>query len=161
LSYESISGTFGDELRQRNRGRLYWYNPYVPVRTKEIWPNQQTSLRAGNETTDVMVLKYKSMAHQEQINKDSIWVGITTSLYSGDYEQTQSKFFEIWLKGSSGRLHLGTSSIGFLNFSGFGRAATVAARIFSLSITLSRSNFLFVLMAAASNFSCLSLLTAS
>ena len=111
LSYESISGTFGDELRQRNRGRLYWYNPYVPVRTKEIWPNQQTSLRAGNETTDVMVLKYKSMAHQEEVDKDSIWVGITTSLYSGDYEQTQSKFFEIWVKGSSGRLHLDLGKI--------------------------------------------------
>ena len=32
-------------------------------------------------------------------------------MYSGDYEQTQSKFFEIWVKGSSGRLHLDLGKI--------------------------------------------------
>ena len=111
LIYDENIELFGNEYAQKNRGRLYWFNPYVPVRTKEIWPNQQTSLRAGNETTDVLVLKYQSMEHQKDVNKDSIWVGITTSLYSGDYEQTQSKFFEIWVKGSSGRLHLDLGKI--------------------------------------------------
>ena len=106
LSYDPFSDSFVDELTQRNRGKLNWFNPYVPYRTKEIWPNQSTSLRAGNETTDVMVLRYKSRKHQREIDPDSLWVGVTTSLYSGDYEQTQSKFFEIWLKGESGRLHV-------------------------------------------------------
>ena len=48
---------------QKNRGKLNWYNPYIPYRTNEIWPNQSTSIRAGNETTDVMVLRYKSKIH--------------------------------------------------------------------------------------------------
>ena len=104
LAYNEAALTFSDEYSQRNRGRLYWYNPYVPVRTRDIWPNQSTSLRAGNETTDVLILRYKTRAHQRNMNKDLIWVGITTSLYSGDYDQTQSKFFEIWLKGSKGKL---------------------------------------------------------
>ena len=99
---------FGEPLQQLNRGRLHWFNPYVPYRTKEIWPNQSTSVRAGNETTDVLVLRYKARAHQ---NPDSAWVGITTSLYSGDYDQTQNKFFEIWLKGESGRLHIDLGKI--------------------------------------------------
>ena len=111
LNYDSFSDSFFDELKQIHRGRLNWYNPYVPYRTKEIWPNQSTSLRAGNETTDVMVLNYKSRKHQRDIDPDSLWVGVTTSLYSGDYEQTQSKFFEIWLKGESGRLHINLGKI--------------------------------------------------
>ena len=95
---------FDEYYKQRNRGKLFWYNPYVPVRTRDIWPNQSTSVQAGNETTDVMVLNYKKRGFQSSIGNDSIWVGVTTSLYSGDYDQTQSKFFEIWLKGSRGDL---------------------------------------------------------
>ena len=104
LSYNDAALTFAGEYNQRNRGRLVWYNPYVPVRTRDIWPNQSTSLRAGNETTDVLILRYRTRGHQRIMNKDSVWVGVTTSLYSGDYDQTQNKFFEIWLKGSKGQL---------------------------------------------------------
>ena len=56
LKYVAEDSLFLDPFNQRNRGKLYWYNPYIPVRTKDIWPNQSTSLRAGNETTDVLVL---------------------------------------------------------------------------------------------------------
>ena len=111
LYFSDATSMFGTEFRQRNRGKLHWFNPYVPVRTKEIWPNQSTSLRAGNETTDVLVLRYKSRAHQRNVNPDSLWVGVTTSLYSGDYDQIQSKFFEIWVKGSSGRIHVDLGKI--------------------------------------------------
>ena len=101
LKYDQQDSLFTDPFSQRNRGKLFWYNPYVPVRTKDIWPNQSTSLRAGNETTDVLVMKYKAREHQRNLDPDSLWVGITTSLYSGDYDQIQSKFFEIWVKGNS------------------------------------------------------------
>lgn len=111
LKFFNETKTFGDELSQRHRGNLYWFNPFVPYRTKEIWPNQSTSLRAGNETTDVLVMRYKSKEHQKYVDKDSLWVGVTTSLYSGDYDQTQSKFFEIWLKGTTGRLHIDLGKI--------------------------------------------------
>ena len=45
------------------------------------------------------------------MNPDSLWVGITTSLYSGDYDQIQSKFFEIWVQGESGRLQIDLGKI--------------------------------------------------
>ncbi len=87
---------------QRYRARMYWYNPFEQVWTKDIWPNQSTSQLAHNEKTDILVLNHKRLSNQ--INPDSIWSGITTSFYSGDYDQTQSKFFEIWLKGTEGKL---------------------------------------------------------
>ncbi|MDC0881273.1 cell surface protein SprA, partial [bacterium] len=111
LIYSSIDSSFEKEFKQRNRGKLSWFNPYVPTRTKDIWPNQQTSLRAGNETTDVLVLRYKSKEYQKDLDPDSLWVGVTTSLYTGDYDQIQSKFFEIWVKGSTGRLHIDMGKI--------------------------------------------------
>ena len=57
------------------------------------------------------MLKYRKRSHQKNISNDSTWVGVTTSLYSGDYDQTQSKFFEIWLKGNKGNLTIDLGKI--------------------------------------------------
>ena len=111
LIYNEQDSIFLDPFSQRNRGKMHWYNPYVPYKTKEIWPNQSTSIRAGNETTDVLVMRYGARDHHVNHDPDSLWVGITTSLYSGDYDQIQSKFFEIWIKGESGRLHIDLGKI--------------------------------------------------
>ena len=46
-----------------------------------------------------MVLRYNKRAHQEAVPNDSLWSGIITPFHSGDYDQTQTKFFEIWLQG--------------------------------------------------------------
>ena len=110
-TFDTDLNVFGGQYAQKNRGELFWYNPYIPVRTREIWPNQSTSVQAGNETTDVLVLKYRKRSHQKNISNDSTWVGVTTSLYSGDYDQTQSKFFEIWLKGNKGNLTIDLGKI--------------------------------------------------
>ena len=72
---------------------MYWYNPYVQWRTKDIWPNQETSIRAQNETTDILVMNFKPLANQAHLPKDSLWAGIIATLYSGDYDKTQTKFF--------------------------------------------------------------------
>jgi len=85
-------------LHQRHRARMFWYNPYTQVLTKDIWPNQETSTRAQNHLTDVLVLNYNRLFSQiDSVDPDSNWAGITASLYSSDYNQSQSKFFEIWL----------------------------------------------------------------
>ncbi len=94
----------GKSFIQRNRGRMNWFNPFVQVRTKDIWPNLSTSIQAQNETTDIMVLQFDHRKHQVDISNDSIWGGIITPFYSGDYDQTQTKFFEIWLRGDRGAL---------------------------------------------------------
>jgi len=81
------------------RSELFWYNPWNQIITQDIWPNQQTSLRAQNQLTDILILNYsRREGHDEEfVNPDSSWASITSSLYSSDYNQTQSKFFEIWL----------------------------------------------------------------
>ena len=92
------------QLNQRHRAKLIWYNPFVQVRTKDIWPNQSTSIRAQNETTDILKLNYRLKDLHSGLLQDSLWSGITTPLYSGDHDQTQTKFFEIWLYGENGKL---------------------------------------------------------
>jgi len=91
-------------LPQRRRAKLVWYNPYVQIRTKDIWPNQSTSIQAQNETTDILRLNFRPRATQRGLSQDSVWATITTPLYSGDYDQTQTKFFEIWVFGEKGKL---------------------------------------------------------
>ena len=113
LIYNEQDSIFIDPFPQRNRGKMYWYNPYVPYKTRDIWPNQSTSIRAGNETTDILVLRYRARDYHSNQDPDSLWVGITTSLYSGDYDQIQSKFFEIWVRDNDnpGRLHIDLGKI--------------------------------------------------
>lgn len=84
---------------QKYRARTLWYNPYGQVLTRSIWPNQSVSTRAQNETTDVLTLSMIKGERQRELPPDSVWAGIATTMYSGDYDQSQSKFFEIWLKG--------------------------------------------------------------
>ena len=101
----------GKVFTQRNRGRTNWFNPFVQVRTKDIWPNQSTSIQAQNETTDIMVFQFDHREHQADVPSDSIWGGIITPFYSGDYDQTQTKFFEIWVKGDRGVLTIDLGQI--------------------------------------------------
>ena len=96
----------GVPFKQANRADLFWYTPYVPTSTKNIWPNQSTSTRAQNETTNILNLVFSKQKYQSQVSDDSdlAWAGIISSFYSGDYDQTRSKFFEVWLRGTKGQL---------------------------------------------------------
>ena len=99
------------EYDQRNRLKMYWYNPYSQVLTNNIWPNISTSQRAQNLTTDVLVLKYQPQEFQSTTDADSLWAGITTPMFVGDYDQTRTRFFEIWLKGEDGNLTIDLGKI--------------------------------------------------
>lgn len=94
----------GLSFSQRNRANLVWYNPYIDYPTKSIWPQQSTSTQSGNTTVDILILEFDKYAYQNSTAKDSIWAGLITTLHSGAYDQTQSKFFEIWLFGNQGKL---------------------------------------------------------
>ncbi len=99
-----IDVTSGLQYRQKNRAKMYWYSPYAKYPTKSIWPNQSTSVQANDQTVDILILNYETLFHQTGIERDSIWAGIISPFYSGSYDQTQSKFFEIWIKGNDGNL---------------------------------------------------------
>ncbi len=77
-----------------NRGKFAWYNPYYDLNTKEIWPDQQTSTQANNTTTKTLWLQtiFNNVSEIE-----NGWNGITTVMYSSDFDQSQSKYIDIWL----------------------------------------------------------------
>ena len=115
------SNTFED-YNQNNRMNMYWYNPYSQILTNSIWPNISTSQRAQNLTTDILVLKYSPKDYQSTVPSDSLWAGITSPMFIGDYDQTRSRFFEIWVRGDNGNLTIDLGKIsedydgnGFLN----------------------------------------------
>ncbi len=106
-----IDITTGLSYRQKNRAKMYWYSPFTKYPTKSIWPNQSTSIQANDQTVDILILNYKTLPHQNSVDRDSIWAGIISPFYSGSYDQTQSKFFEIWLKGNDGKLTIDLGKI--------------------------------------------------
>ncbi|MFL2511122.1 MAG: cell surface protein SprA [Candidatus Neomarinimicrobiota bacterium] len=111
ISSAPLNPISNEDYSQMNRMKMYWYNPYSQVLTNNIWPNVSTSQRAQNLTTDVLVLKYEPQDFQASIDSDSLWAGITTPMFIGDYDQTRSRFFEIWLRGDQGDLTIDLGSI--------------------------------------------------
>ena len=101
----------GVPFDQLKRAKLRWFNPFAQIRTKDIWPNLSTSIQAQNETTDILVLRYNKRDHQENTPNDSLWSGIITPFHSGDYDQTQTKFFEIWLQGEGATVSIDLGQI--------------------------------------------------
>ncbi len=86
-----------------NRGRLIWYEPYSQVPIREIWPNRDINANVA-QTTSVLVLQFTPVDTIADI-RDS-WGGIQKGLSSGYFNQTESKFLEIWVKGTEGTLHI-------------------------------------------------------
>ena len=81
-----------------NRGKMNWYNPYEDELTKNIWPEQSTSTRANNNTTKTLHLE----TNFEGTNQDSsFWNGIMIPLYSSEYDQSLTKYLDIWLNAES------------------------------------------------------------
>jgi len=111
VSSAPINSNDFSDYAQTNRMKMYWYNPYSQVLTNSIWPNISTSQRAQNITTDILVLKYNPQDFQANIDPDSLWAGITTPMFIGDYDQTRSRFFEIWVRGESGNLTIDLGKI--------------------------------------------------
>ncbi|MCF7826577.1 MAG: cell surface protein SprA, partial [Candidatus Marinimicrobia bacterium] len=106
LSSVPIDGT---GRTNRERAYTYWYNPYNRVLTKQIWPNKETSAQAQNDVTDILVLNVipdSSFSVKDGGATGDAWGGIQRSLSSGYYDQSTSKFLEMWVKGDQGRLHI-------------------------------------------------------
>ena len=96
--------------RLSDRRKMAWWNPFNDWPVQEIWPEREISAQANNLTTTIMVLDV-FFEQFGDIPSDSMWAGITYPLLSSDYDQSQSKFFEIWLRGFKGRLHIDLGDI--------------------------------------------------
>jgi hypothetical protein len=99
----------GKELSQRCR--LWWYNPYDQVEVTDIWPYKETE--RNQERTNVLEVSFSPKESHRPSNQsfdttsaETNWNGVMRSLYPGAYNQTRSKFLEIWVKGGKGILHV-------------------------------------------------------
>ncbi len=95
----------GKSLAQR--GRLIWYNPWGQVTVQEIWPKRQT-LNTENKV-NILTLKFKP--DSSLVIPDSSWNGIIRPMSIGTYDQTKTKYLEIWVHGNQGILNIDLGQI--------------------------------------------------
>ncbi|MBN1781792.1 cell surface protein SprA [bacterium] len=87
------------------RGHMYWYNPYDLVSIKEIWPDREVTSNYGNTTT-THVLDMVFYPDPNLADPSRSWFGISQGLSTGYFDQKDSRFLEVWVKGDVGRLHI-------------------------------------------------------
>ncbi len=99
-----------------DRSKLWWYNPYDQELISEIWPDKETE--RNEERTNILELQFfPSTPHRpsdKEFDSSSVenhWNGIQRSLYAGAYDQTKTKFLELWLHGNQGVLHVDLGEI--------------------------------------------------
>ncbi len=87
-------------LTIKNRRKMYWYNPYEDEPTQNIWPELSTSSQANNNTTKILELELDSSSTIVNDENGSYWNGIMAPMYSSEYNQSQSKYLDIWLNAN-------------------------------------------------------------
>jgi hypothetical protein len=99
-----------------DRCRMRWYNPYDQVPIQEIWPNKD--VERNQEKTNVLHLNSVPGEPHRPSNSDfdpdqpeRNWNGVMRALYPGAYDQTRTKFLEVWVKGDKGILHVDLGEI--------------------------------------------------
>ncbi|MEE9464353.1 MAG: cell surface protein SprA [Candidatus Neomarinimicrobiota bacterium] len=97
-------------VEPHNRRKMAWWNPISEWLVKEIWPQRETSVQASNRTTTILVLDTFFDRFGEPVT-DDLWNGISYQMFSSDYDQSKTKFFEIWLRGWQGEVHVDIGTI--------------------------------------------------
>jgi len=100
---------------ENERGHTIWYNPYGSVATTSIWPDKEVSTTAQNTTTEVLVFRVNpawSIAVTDGVSvTQSAWGGVTYSFPQSYYDQSNSKYIDVWIKGNTGTLHIDMGNI--------------------------------------------------
>jgi len=108
---------------EKNRGFLYWYNPYAGIPTKAIWPNREVSIQQQTNTTQVLHVvldPQRAIGDRQPAAADSVWGGFMRALPSSYRDQSESKYIELWLRGNSGVAHI---DLGLISEDGNGNNA--------------------------------------
>ncbi|HHS13895.1 MAG TPA: cell surface protein SprA [bacterium] len=92
------------------RGHLIWYNPIEMVPIRDIWPNRETTTNYGG-SNQVQVLTLEFTPNPTITKTRESWGGIMRFLPTGYADQTDSRFLEIWVRGTRGRLHVDLGQI--------------------------------------------------
>ena len=105
----------------QERGFLFWYNPFYVdnkgdktfgVLTNYIWPNKQTT--EADQLTSVLTVVLDPKVNgitglETQNDVRQIWGGIMQPVYM--YDQSKSKYIELWVKGEKGQLQIDIGEI--------------------------------------------------
>lgn len=78
---------------------FYWYNPYEQVDVNDIWPEKKAY--RGEGRTHVLSFDFTpndSGAHS--------WAGVMRALSQGNFDQSRSKYIEVWVNGSRGQINI-------------------------------------------------------
>jgi hypothetical protein len=99
-----------------DRCSMWWYNPYDQVPIQEIWPNKD--VERNQEKTNVLHLRsFPGEPHRpsnsafDSSRTERNWNGVMRALYPGAYDQTRTKFLEVWVNGSKGVLYVDLGEI--------------------------------------------------
>ena len=91
---------------KEDRGRMIWYNPFNRIARTEIWPRQEEQIEASQNKTDVLVMELTPLEDGPES-----WGGLMTTWTTGVRDFSQSKFLEVWVRGTEGVLHIDLGSI--------------------------------------------------
>ncbi len=99
----------------RERGFLFWFNPYNKIDVRNIWPNKETSNTEDNGINILNIVLDPEVngitGGETKVDPRQTWGGIMKPLYSGSYNQTKSKYIEIWAKGKTGTVQIDIGKI--------------------------------------------------
>ncbi|MCF7832821.1 MAG: cell surface protein SprA [Candidatus Marinimicrobia bacterium] len=105
----------------RERGFLFWYNPFYVgangaktfgIYTQYIWPQKETT--ETDQYTNVLTVVLDPEVNgitglETQNDVRQIWGGIMQPIYM--YDQSKSKYIEIWVKGEKGQVQVDIGEI--------------------------------------------------
>jgi cell surface protein SprA len=103
------------------RGFLFWYNPFYVgangakvfgIYTKNIWPQKETT--ESDQYTSVLNVVLDPTVngitgHETESDTRQVWGGIMQPVYM--YDQSNSKYIELWVKGEKGQLQIDIGEI--------------------------------------------------
>lgn len=90
-------------FKQENRAKIIWYNPYQQVHINEIFPNKETSERTQDR---VNVLNISLIEDSRGRFPENAWGGIMQWLTQSYFNQSESKYLEMWVNGDKGIIHI-------------------------------------------------------
>lgn len=79
-----------------------WYNPFEQVSLREIYPERDLNPNVPNLTH---VLNLRFFPNPQDLDPRR-WGGVMRALSPGFFDQTQSRFLEVMVRGNVGRLHI-------------------------------------------------------
>lgn len=104
---QHILGTV-DSLYHRSverMGHLIWFNPFAGVLITDITPRRDVNAQT-QQTQDVLTMRFTP-----KDNDPRSWAGVMRALSPGFFDQSESKFLEIMVRGDRGVLHIDLGQI--------------------------------------------------